>query len=560
MKYTGSIHTTFYALLAAAALTAAGCSDDDNEKGGGETGVEANFSAEITPYTRAAGDTWTNGDAVGIYMLGGDAGTADNVRYTCEPNGRLSAADAKIVIPGSGTFDFVAYHPYKQSSLSGDAGKIDGYLYPVVLSDQTDPAAIDLLWSDNATGVTAAAPDVKFTFEHVLSKVEIAVKQGGGISADDLAGVVVTIDGVYNEGFFALNSGRIGNTGVPGAVTARAVTEGISYEAIVLPTTGAAQQGRVFTVEAPLLGRTYTWTMPDDYLFVGGKIHEIEITVDVDGISVVTGDIADWNGGDSNPEVETDDAEFLALPNSYIARPGSTVTIPVAKAYAAWHNIPMLQEGSFSIPNDLTARIVWQERFDEDETILFSTNDKVTMTGSGINAAIEVVLNPDVEGSLVVQIFHLPVLKVRICIAACDEQAYLGHRVRSLAARGTADRRRQRLHGPQSGRHFAREGAAERRMFLPVGPQGSVPRSLYVDDVPQCQRRLVERRYRQVHDAQGSCFDEGSLRESRGFGPAALPLYCGYFRNAGLAVAGCRRRSLPLEQRRRYERRLRPVP
>ena len=36
------------------------------------------------------------------------------------------------------------------------AGKIDGYLYPVVLSDQTDPAAIDLLWSDNAAGVTAA--------------------------------------------------------------------------------------------------------------------------------------------------------------------------------------------------------------------------------------------------------------------------------------------------------------------------------------------------------------------------------------------------------------------
>lgn len=405
MKYTGSIHTTFYALLAAAALTAAGCSDDDNEKGGGATGVEANFSAEITPYTRAAGDAWASGDAVGIYMLGGDAGAADNVRYTCEPNGRLSAADTKIVIPGSGTFDFVAYHPYKQSSLSGEAGKIDGYLYPVVLSDQTDPAAIDLLWSDNAAGVTAAAPDVKFTFEHVLSKVEIAVRQGGGISADDLAGLVVTIDGVYNEGFFALNSGRIGNTGVPGAVTARTVTEGVGYEAIVLPTTGAAQPGRVFTVGAPLLGRTYTWTMPDDYLFVGGKIHEIEITVDVDGISVVTGDIADWNGGDSNPEVETDDDEFLALPNSYIARPGSTVTIPVAKAYAAWHNIPMLQESAFSIPNDLTARIVWQERFSENTSLLLTTNDKIKLTGSGINATIEAVLNPDVEGSFVVGVY-----------------------------------------------------------------------------------------------------------------------------------------------------------
>ena len=48
----------------------------------------------------------------------------------------------------------------------------------------------------------------------------------------------------------------------------------------------------------------------------------------------------------------------------------------------------MLQEGSFSIPNDLTARIVWQERFDEDEPILFSPTDKVTMTGSGINLSL----------------------------------------------------------------------------------------------------------------------------------------------------------------------------
>lgn len=405
MKYTDYIHTAFFTLLAAAALLAAGCSDDSTEQDGDPSGVEARFSAEITPYTRAAGDVWTEGDAVGIYMLGDCTGTADNVRYVCSPDGRLSAADAEIVIPRRGTFDFIAYHPYRQSSLNGDAGMIDGYLYPVVLDDQTDPAAIDLLWSDNAAGVTADAPDVKFAFRHVLSKVEIAVLPGGGISANDLAGAVVTIDGVYNEGFFALNSGRIGNTGTPGAVTARAVRGDADCEAILLPTTGAVQQGRVFTVEVPMLGRSYAWPMPDDYLFESGRIHRIEMTVDVDGISVVTGDIADWDGADSNPEVETDDAEFLALPNSYIARPGSTVTIPVAKAYAAWHNIPMLRESAYSIPNDLTARIVWQERFDSDNTLLFSTNDKVRVVGSGINASIEVVLNPDIEGSLVIGVY-----------------------------------------------------------------------------------------------------------------------------------------------------------
>lgn len=405
MKYTGFIRAAFFALLTAAALLAVGCCDDGNEKGGAPAGVEAKFSAEITPYTRAADDLWTDGDAVGIYMLGDGAGTADNVCYLCGPDGRLSAADAKIFIPRRGTFDFVAYYPYRQNSMNGDAGMIDGYLYPVVLDDQTDPAAIDLLWSDNATGVTAAAPDVKFAFRHVLSKVEIALLPGGGIETDDLAGAVVTIDGIYNEGFFALNSGRIGNTGVPGAVTARVVREGARYEAILLPTIGAVQQGRVFTVEVPRLGRSYAWAMPDDYLFEGGKIHRIEMTVDVDGISVATGDIADWDGADSNPEVETDDAEFLALPNSYIARPGSTVSIPVAKAYAAWHNIPLLRESAFGIPNDLTARIVWQERFDSDKTLLFSTNDKVRIIGSGINASIEVVLNPDVEGSLVVGVY-----------------------------------------------------------------------------------------------------------------------------------------------------------
>ena len=202
------------------------------------------------------------------------------------------------------------------------------------------------------------------------------------------------------------------------------------------------------------------------------------------------------------------------LPNCYVVSPGETLYIPVSKAFGVWGKNDVLAGEGAGMLGAMGARVVWED--------------------------VRYLLNGD--GNCYWKL------------------AYLGHRVRSFAGCGAADRRRQRLHGPQSGRHFAREGAAERRMFLPVGPQGSVPRSLYVDDVPQCQRRLVERRYRQVHDAQRACFDEGSLRESRGFGPAALPLYCGYFRNAGLAVAGCRRRSLPLEQRRRYERRLRPVP
>lgn len=404
MKYTDSIHTAFFALLLGA-LTAVGCSDDDNTTGYTEqTGVEANFSAEITPYTRTEQGI-PSGGAVGVYMFGGDAIAEENARYTAGADGRLAAADTKIVIPASGSFDFVAYYPYKENSLNGEEGKIDGYLYPIALSDQSDPSAIDLLWSDNATGVTSAAPDVKLSFRHVLSKVEISVKQGGGVSADELAGLSVSVDGIYDEGFFSLNSGRMGNTGIPGTVKARTLTDGLRYEAIVLPTVGEEYPGRSFKVEVPMLGRSYVWRMPDNYLFESGKIHEVEITVDTDGISVVTGDIADWNGGDSNPEVEADDAEFLALPNSYIARPGSTVRIPVAKAYAAWHNIPMLQESSSGIPNDLTARIVWQERFDEDETLLFSTNDKVTMSGSGINAAIEVALNPDIEGSVVVGVY-----------------------------------------------------------------------------------------------------------------------------------------------------------
>ena len=127
------------------------------------------------------------------------------------------------------------------------------------------------------------------------------------------------------------------------------------------------------------------------------------------------------------------------LPNCYVVSPGETLYIPVSKAFGVWGKNDVLagegfrrHAGSHGRPRSLGGRALSAQR--RRQLLL--------------------------------------------------ELAYLGHRVRSFAGCGAADRRRQRLHGPQSGRHFAREGAAERRMLLPVGPQGSVPRSLYMDDVP----------------------------------------------------------------------------
>ena len=182
-----------YLFLAAAALALASCSnDDDFADRPGDGRVAVNFSGGIT-LTRATGDAWDLNDGIGIYMV--ETGTqtvvdnAANRRYvTAAGDGRFSPAseDQTIYFPldANNKVDFIAYYP--QDALTGNT-------YAVDVTDQSAPSAIDLLWSNNATAQDKTVQTVDLIFYHRLSRVEVELKAGAGVSEAELAGTTVTL-------------------------------------------------------------------------------------------------------------------------------------------------------------------------------------------------------------------------------------------------------------------------------------------------------------------------------------------------------------------------------
>ena len=182
-----------YLFLAAAALALASCSnDDDFADRPGDGRVAVNFSGGIT-LTRATGDAWDLNDGIGIYMV--ETGTqtvvdnAANRRYvTAAGDGRFSPAseDQTIYFPldANDKVDFIAYYP--QAALTGNT-------YAVDVTDQSVPSAIDLLWSNNATAKDKTVQTVDLKFYHRLSRVEVELKAGAGVSEAELAGTTVTL-------------------------------------------------------------------------------------------------------------------------------------------------------------------------------------------------------------------------------------------------------------------------------------------------------------------------------------------------------------------------------
>ena len=292
----------------AATLFAACGSDDTVQQPVDNTPVAARFTAGISA-TRSTNDEWEAKDAIGIYML--EAGTknvaegaANRHHVTASSIGRFDPADdaQTIYFPtkAGAKVDFVAYYPY--TTLTGD-------VCPVDLSDQTDPAAIDLMRSDNVTDRDKSKPTVELDFHHRLSRIFVKVKAGDGFTTADLKGLSITLSNQpykadYNVLTDALTTDATAN---PATKTFTLVTaaDGQTASAILLPQDGAA--GRVLTfVMADASTTTHTYTLAPDKTFEACKVTEYTIRLSKSGIEVSNASIQPWG---KQGEVE-DDAEI----------------------------------------------------------------------------------------------------------------------------------------------------------------------------------------------------------------------------------------------------------
>ena len=288
-------------------LTLMSCTNnDDNSEWYGSEGIV--FTTAIQ--SRVSGNTWNANDEVGIYMMnagsGIEAATAQNKKYIAQTNGTLTAAPGNgIYLPESGSVDFIAYYPYTTS--------VSGNKIAVNVSDQSKPAAIDLIYSNGTKGIEAtSATTVDLAFTHQLTKITLNVTKDATV--ETLSGLGVTMKGISTEGEFNLADGTLtatagtNNKDVAMYIDAQGTTA--TATAIILPTAASTDQTSL-NLTFNLNGQSFTHTISDANIFEKGTNVSFKANLSINNgkpvVTVGNATISNWTekpGGEINVDFD----------------------------------------------------------------------------------------------------------------------------------------------------------------------------------------------------------------------------------------------------------------
>jgi hypothetical protein len=265
--------------------------------------------AELSSY-------WSTENIIGItaYMSDSDELYLNNAnrQYKSNAGGTFDPVTEgdKIPHPIEGNYvDFIAYYPYKADVET---------TYAIYLSEQSNQKQLDVLYSNNATNITNTSGNVKFTFNHILSKIVINTIPSGSLDNNDLHDMNITINNISNEGTLYLLDGRIEHSHQKSSIKMKTAANGSSSEAIVFP--GSTSEIS-FTVELTN-GNIYSANFHQQQQLVSGHIHTYNITITQTGISLSPLEIEDWVLVDNHPQEEIADeiiyktGDFYPNPNN----------------------------------------------------------------------------------------------------------------------------------------------------------------------------------------------------------------------------------------------------
>lgn len=283
------------ALLAGAMIS---CSTDDTASSTPNGKVAVQFTGGINVNTRAAGEAWTNGDRIGIFMTGKNQPLSadaikegvDNVCYQTDGGKSFSpiSGGKTICFPIDGDVDFYSYYPQTT---------VNEYKVALNVADQKNQEAIDFMYA-KTTGCNKATPQVDLKFNHMLSKLVLNVQPGNGLTQDDLNKLTVTIKDQNTTATFNLADGLISGEGNPADIEMKAVQVGKRYEAILLPTASTTRE-IVFDLkngyEAP-----FVWKMDSD--LKGGNLYNYTTVKLTRTGMALTGTIEAWKEVNNNNE------------------------------------------------------------------------------------------------------------------------------------------------------------------------------------------------------------------------------------------------------------------
>ena len=336
-------------LAACAVMLLGACSEENALTGSGDgaqtpvnlvariqqAALPAASSAGGTPHTRTAigadgNTTWTEGDAVGVFMLAkntfqpsGILPGGENVGYTVDPaTGRLTPVGTPILYPDDEEeeVDFFAYYPL---GTKGDGNISDDYVYTLSVTDQSDPVSLDLLYA-NARGRKKSKEAVEFTFRHALAKIQLDITLGEGLRDLDPGKITaVTITGMPTTASYQL-LGIVGTKASDPAdiVTRREPTPSenaaATFTAILVPHDAPASWGKfvgrriVVTVD----GTDYSGDISNNDGIGYNDLYIYPVTVQRTGVTLGTPEIAEWTTNDHG----TGTADYAAINGIEVVR------------------------------------------------------------------------------------------------------------------------------------------------------------------------------------------------------------------------------------------------
>ena len=288
----------FIATVFSAATFLTACENDEVQDAIIDYGppVKINVSAGIQ--TRAVNSAWTANDAIGVFSMNGTAAEYANMQYiTSDGDGNFTAAteDDVVWLPSDGSSRSVlAYYPY----VTGCDGT-----YSIDVSDQTDQEAIDFMVSPAVNNVNKTQPNVAFVFSHKLVKIQLNIRSGDGITAEQLANMNVTLSNQYTTATCdVLTDADVDVTGTEvSTLSFMTSADGTTSEAIVLP--ASTTEGMLLQFELPEVG-TYSWAISNSansQSFKMGNRYIYNVNVGKTSI-IVTSQIEDWAAGNGSGE------------------------------------------------------------------------------------------------------------------------------------------------------------------------------------------------------------------------------------------------------------------
>ncbi|MBQ6580672.1 MAG: fimbrillin family protein [Alistipes sp.] len=252
--------------------------------------------AAITPSTRVNADGFVANDKVGVYVaatntLASSGNMLNNEAFTYS-SGNLTAPAGKEVYWGTEEtrLNVWAYYPYIESVENNAA-------YPfVVHANQVRESNFynsDFITA-RATNLAPQTTPVNLTFNHSLSRINVTLTAGEGITNDELAAAEknLYISGMVTSGTIDLATG-VATADATKSDIMPYVVDGRSYSAIVYP-----RQGSV-TFRLEMNGEVFTYTTDVD--FAAAKQYEYTLSINVSEpqqMTLTTTTINPWGEGE----------------------------------------------------------------------------------------------------------------------------------------------------------------------------------------------------------------------------------------------------------------------